>query len=122
MVSTLQIPIEYVEELDVPELLVTVDCQYGEGNVTYFQAEHVAVIDHHQVSGVLPPLNEVRSNLGACATVVRELLQAEGMDINDNKRLSTALYYGLMTDTNNFTEVYHPLDRDLQDDAFLKGA
>ena len=120
MVSTLQIPIEYVEELDVPELLVTVDCQYGEGNVTHFQAEHVAVIDHHQVSGALPPLNEVRSNLGACATVVRELLQAEGMDINDNKRLSTALYYGLMTDTNNFTEVYHPLDRDLQDDAFFE--
>lgn len=120
MVSTLQIPIEYVEELDNPEMLVTVDCQYGEGNVTYFPAEHVAVIDHHQVSGTLPKLNEVRSNLGACATVVRELLQAEGIDINDNKKLSTALYYGLMTDTNNFAEIYHPLDKDLQDDAVFE--
>lgn len=117
MVSALQIPIEYVEELDTPEMLVTVDCQYGEGNVTRFRAEHVAVIDHHQVSETLPELNEVRSNLGACATVVWDLLRAEGININDNKKLSTALYYGLMTDTNNFAEIHHPLDKDLQDDA-----
>lgn len=117
MVTELKIPIEYVKQLEAPELLITVDCQYGEGNVTRFPAENVAVIDHHQVSGDLPELSEVRSNLGACATVVRELLQAEGIDINDNKKLATALYYGLMTDTNNFTEIFHPLDKDLRDDA-----
>lgn len=117
MVSELEIPIEHVEELEKPELLVTVDCQYGEGNVTRFEAENVAVIDHHQVSGSLPELAEVRSNLGACATVVRELLALEGIDINDDKRLATALYYGLLTDTNQFTEISHPLDKDLRDDA-----
>ena len=117
MVSELQIPIEHVDSLKTPELLVTVDCQYGEGNVTKFDAGTVAVIDHHQVSGVLPPLSEVRSNLGACATVVRELLRLEGVDINKNKGLATALYYGLLTDTNNFTEISHPLDKDLRDDA-----
>ncbi len=117
MVSELGIPVEHVEALEAPELLITVDCQYGEGNVTRFEADTVAVIDHHQVSGTLPPLSEVRSNLGACATVVRELLKLEGVDINDNKSLATALYYGLMTDTNNFTEIFHPLDRDLRDDA-----
>ena len=117
MKDMLQIPVEYVETLEPPELLVTVDCQYGEGNVTRFEAEKVAVIDHHQVSGKLPELNEVRSNLGACSTIVRELLEAEGLEINADKELATALYYGLMTDTNNFTEVSHPLDKDLRDDA-----
>lgn len=117
MVSGLQVPIEYVEKLEEPDLLITVDCQYGEGNVTHFDAKEVAVIDHHQVSGNLPDRNEVRSNLGACATVVRELLKAEGVDINQDQRLATALYYGLMTDTNNFTEISHPLDKDLRDDA-----
>lgn len=117
MVSELGIPIEHVEKLATPELLVTVDCQYGEGNVTHFDAENVAVIDHHQVSGTLPELCEVRSNLGACSTVVRELLSAEGIDINENKKLATALYYGLLTDTNQFTEISHPLDKDLRDDA-----
>lgn len=120
MIEELEIAIEHVETLEKPELLVTVDCQYGEGNVTKFDAEHVAVIDHHQVSGELPAMNEVRSNLGACATVVREMLQAEGMDMNVDKRLSTALYYGLLTDTNNFAEISHPLDKDLRDDAVFE--
>lgn len=120
MVSELKIPIEHVDNLEVPDLLVTVDCQYGEGNVTRFEAKQIAVIDHHQVSGELPELSEVRSNLGACATVVRELLQSEGIDINENKKLSTALYYGLLTDTNNFTEIFHPLDKDLRDDAVFE--
>lgn len=120
MVTELKIPIEYVEELEEAQLLITVDCQYGEGNVTRFPAKTVAVIDHHQVAGKLPKLNEVRSNLGACSTVVRELLQSEGIDLNEDKRLATALYYGLMTDTNNFTEIFHPLDKDLRDDAVFE--
>ena len=117
MVKELHIPIEYVEAIDEAELLITVDCQYGEGNVTKLPAKTVAVIDHHQTSGESSHLWEIRSNIGACATVVRELLKAEGIDINDDKDLATALYYGLMTDTNGFAEIYHPLDMDLRDDA-----
>ena len=117
MVKELEIPIEYVQELKEAELLLTVDCQYGEGNVTCFPAKEIAVIDHHQVARELPRLSEVRSNLGACATLVRELLQQEGIGLNDDKKLATALYYGLLTDTNNFTEISHPLDKNLRDDA-----
>ncbi|MBR5636168.1 MAG: DHH family phosphoesterase, partial [Pseudobutyrivibrio sp.] len=32
-----------------------------------------------------------------------------------DKKLSTALYYGLMTDSNNFSEIQHPLDMDMRD-------
>lgn len=77
MVQELNIPIEYEAQLEKPELLVTVDCQYGEGNVTHFEAAEVAVIDHHQVGGELPALSEVRSNLGSCSTLVKELYEAE---------------------------------------------
>lgn len=117
MIKELAIPLSYVTRLQKPDLLVTVDCQYGEGNVTRFEAGEIAVIDHHQVSGHLPVLNEVRSNLGSCSTLVRELLRLEGIDFNYDKRLSTALYFGLLKDTNNFTEISHPLDKDLRDDA-----
>lgn len=120
MLQELEIPIEYVETIKKPELLITVDCQYGQGNVTKFDAEKVAVIDHHQIGGELPEFNVVRSNLGSCSTVVRELLLAEGIDFNYNKKLSTALYYGLMTDTNNFAEIAHPLDKDMRDDALIE--
>ncbi|MBQ4537525.1 MAG: DHH family phosphoesterase [Lachnospiraceae bacterium] len=117
MVEELQIPIEHKETLELPELLITVDCQYGEGNVTRFETQNVAVIDHHQICGELPELNEVRSNLASCSTIVWDLLEKEKVNVNEDKNLATALYYGLMTDSNNFTEVSHPLDKDLRDDA-----
>lgn len=116
MIEKLGIPVEYVTALNKkPELLVTVDCQYGESNVTGFEAENIAVIDHHQVSGNMPKLCEIRSSYGSCATVMAGLLKKEGMDINEDADLATALYYGLMTDTNGFEEVSHPADKDLRD-------
>jgi len=120
MMENLHIPAEYVKELEKPELLVMVDCQYGESNAMRFEAEHVAVIDHHQVSSQLPELNEVHSNYGSCATVLFEMLQAEGFDINEDEDLATALYYGLMTDTGNFSEISHPADKDLRDAAHFR--
>mgnify|MGYP001242977519 CR=1 FL=1 len=113
MVDSLGIPIEHVDFLDNPQLLVTVDCQYGGGNVTFFKAENVAVIDHHRVSGELPAMNRVMSYMGSCATIVWDMLREEGVEINRN--LATALYYGLYTDTGEFTEITHSLDRDLRD-------
>ena len=117
MIDNLGIEVEYVEELDKPELLINVDCQYAESNVTKFEADNVAVIDHHQVSGELPRLSEVRSNYGSCSTVIYELMQLENIDINEDENLATALFYGLMTDTGGFSEVSHPSDKDLRDIA-----
>ena len=122
MNENLGINCEHTEELTAPELLVTVDCQYGESNVTVFPAKQVAVIDHHQVSGTLPAMSEVRSNYGSCSTVLYEMLRAEGIDINADRDLATALYYGLMTDTSDFTEISHPSDRDLRDIAVFNKA
>lgn len=119
MIEKLEIPINYVSELERPDLLVTVDCQYGEGNVTRFEADQVAVIDHHRLGKSIPVLNEVRSYLGACSTLVWDMLSAEGFDVNKNHRLSTALYYGLYSDTNGFSEISHPLDKDMRDDMFF---
>ncbi len=120
MVEELKIPVEYAPDLDetVPFLLTT-DCQYGQRNVTATRAETVAVIDHHQVTGSLPELAEVRSNIGSCSTIVWDMLREEGIDVNENKDLATALYYGLFTDTNAFSEMSHPLDRDLVDNLVI---
>lgn len=117
MIKELEIPVEYVSSLEPPQLLVTVDCQYGGGNVTRFEAQEVAVIDHHRISGTLPRLAEVKSNLGACSTLVWELLKKENVNPNADRKLATALYYGLYTDTSSFAEISHPLDKDLRDEA-----
>ena len=122
MQTILAIPAEYVEELKKPEIIIYVDCQKGESNVTDFEADNYAVIDHHQVLGTLPPLAEVRSGYGSCSTIMSELLELEGLDINESENIATALYYGLMTDTTGFTEIQHPVDKDLRDKAAFNRA
>lgn len=117
MIEQLHIPIIHVDTLEKPSLLLTVDCQYGGGNVTHFDAEQVAVIDHHRVSVTLPKMNEVRSFLGACSTLIWQMLKDEQYDVNGNEDLATALYYGLYMDTGNLAEIAHPLDKDLRDEA-----
>ncbi len=117
MTEYLEIPLEYVKEIPEAELLVTVDCVYGEGNVTKFPAKKVAVIDHHMCNKTVSDLMEVRSGYGSCASVVAELLQGEGFDINETTGVATALYYGLYADTNAFGELNHPADKDLRDFA-----
>ncbi len=114
LIEQLNIPIEYVRNLkEKPELLLLTDCQYGEGNVKKFKADNIAVIDHHQVTTMLPRANEVRSNLGSCCTVIWNLLKIEDEVYFIDSSIGTALYYGLYSDTNAFSEISHPLDRDM---------
>ena len=116
MLSELSIPVSYEPEFEEdPELLITVDCQYGQRNVTTTRAKNIAIIDHHQLTVTLPELAEIRSNIGSCATIVWDLIRTEGLDVTSDKNLSTALYYGLFSDTNRLSEVSHPLDRDMID-------
>ncbi len=116
MVKELEIPIDHVESIgDFDGLLITVDCQYGAGNVKKFDAQNVAIIDHHQQEVYDIPQSEIRSFLGSCSTLVWDMLMEEGFDVNDHPDVSTALWYGLFTDTNGFSELNHPIDRDMRD-------
>ena len=67
MVKKLEIPIEYVPFISTeekPDLLITVDCQYGEKNVTKTEAKKVAIIDHHrklvETDNILSNINNER--------------------------------------------------------------
>lgn len=113
----LQIPLEYVEELEEkPELLVCVDCRYGGGNVRKFEAETSAVIDHHpsgRYDPALPELSEVRDRYGSCSTILWDMLSEAGFD--PDAHLATALFYGLYMDTARMQELRHPKDMDMRD-------
>ena len=115
MIDKLGIPAEHVSELPECDLLITTDCQYGEGNVTRFEAPNIAIVDHHQADVVLDENCYIRSNLASCSTIVWDLLRNEDYPLSDDKDLMTALYYGLYSDSNAFTEMFHPLDRDMRD-------
>ncbi len=118
LISELDIPLEYVTELNNPELLLTVDCQYGQGNVTHFDAKNVAVIDHHNTGKLSDDMAEIRSNYASASTICYAMLKAERYDINGDTPMATALYYGLYMDSDHFSEIGHPLERDMID--FLK--
>ena len=120
MVEELHIPVEYIpvgmgETVQVEGLLITVDCQYGSGNVTGLVCDEIAIIDHHQLDREEVPQSEIQPKLGSCATLVWKLLKDEEFDIDAEVYLGTALYYGLYTDTNQFTELDNPLDRDMRE-------
>lgn len=119
IIDKLNIPVEYINEPDVtigvPELLLTVDCQYGEGNVQHIDAANVAMIDHHNTGRESDDMCEIRSNIVSCSTICYDLLKAEGYDVNKDIAVATALYYGLFMDSNELSEVRHPLERDMLD-------
>lgn len=120
LVKELDIPIEHIRNVEkkVPaDLVVTVDCQCGEGNVSLYPAKEYALIDHHRVERELPRLHRVEGNLGACSTLVWMMLCEEGIDINTDEDLATALYYGLYKDTGNFDTLYQEKDLQLKETA-----
>lgn len=123
MVENLHIPIEYIrvdrdESVEVEGLLITVDCQYGSGNVSGISAKEVAIIDHHQQENESLSNSIISPNLGSCSTLVWKLLRDEGFEITE-ENLGTALYYGLYTDTNQFTELSNPLDMDMRESVIV---
>ena len=120
MVKELKIPVKYVppreDELIACEgLLLTVDCQYGTGNVTGLTADTIAIIDHHQQEVDDIELCVINSSLGSCSTLVWKLLTDAGYIVHDNDGLGTALYYGLYMDTNQFSEIFNPVDMDMRE-------
>ena len=118
MIEKLHIPVCHVSDLEEPDLLITVDSQYGQSNIQKFSAKEICVIDHHEVDDrtKLPQLSEVMENYGSCATVLYGLLKDADYDLQSDKTLQTALYYGLYTDTGKFQELWHPADKDMWDE------
>ena len=116
MIEKLSIPLEYLPIPEgEPELLVTVDCRAGQRNVSPMPYRNLAVIDHHELAPgeILPSLHEVRTDCGACASLVWTLLTQAGFPM-ENRLLSTALYYGLYMDTQKFKGA-EKLDREMLD-------
>ena len=123
LIDALDIELLYVNELPGDtDLLVTVDCQRGAGNVRALplpDGADFAVLDHHR-----PEIPEgehciIRPSLASCSTLVWDLLVKEGFVMD--RRIETALFYGLYMDTNGMAELAHPLDRDMAELAVDSG-
>lgn len=124
MIKLFEIGITHIEPSDLlkcpPELLITIDCQDGESNVTSLPRKELAAIDHHRAEcggkNEKDVLREVRSDYGACSTILWSMLKDVGFELN--KTLSSALYYGLYMDTVEFKSLSssHDQDRNMREE------
>jgi len=83
-----------------------------------------AVVDHHPGDGVGKAHTDVRTEYGACATIITEYFQELGYEApdaddgdGDPKRplpanVATGLMYGIQADTNNLTKGCSPAEFD----------
>jgi phosphoglycolate phosphatase len=115
MMIRLSVPVEFIDASGHAGSLVVVDSQYGAGNVTKIAADNVFVFDHHRVEKSEAGVSVINPHLGSCSTLVWDLLRKEDFPFGRYPDVSTALYYGLFSDTNGLSEIYHPLDKDMRD-------
>lgn len=116
MIDICEIPVAYVKELPKTDLLLLVDGQYGRGNVYRFEADNIAMIDHHMPSMKKTENAFIDYSYQSCSTIVWELLKEEGYDVKANEKLSIAFLYGLYTDTSSYVDLYKKHDIAMRDE------
>lgn len=96
---------------DWSDTVALVDTQPGAGNNSLAAGVLVtAVIDHHSWRDATDRARyvDVRPGLGATSTILTEYLRAAGLE--PDPRLSTALFYGIKTDTRGLSRSAGPAD------------
>lgn len=104
MVELLPMSILNNEEFTMEEEdeIILIDSQQGNRNVNNFPGKIIACIDHHPMQEVKNYLfYDIRSHIGACATIIGEYFQENQILIS--KDTATALVYGIKMDTANLT-------------------
>jgi nanoRNase/pAp phosphatase (c-di-AMP/oligoRNAs hydrolase) len=113
MVTTLRLELEPIANLErqLRETVVLVDTQPGRKNNSLPPgARPAAVIDHHPDWGSNEgvPFLDLREGYGATSTIVTEYLQE--LEVPIRKRLATALFYGITSETRNLGREAQPAD------------
>lgn len=104
------VPVEYTHGPLEADLLVAVDCQYGQSNVERLASCELVMIDHHIKTVEDSSKNLIRSEYQSCSTLVYELLLEEKYPVQENPQLMVALLYGLYTDTASFADLFESAD------------
>jgi nanoRNase/pAp phosphatase (c-di-AMP/oligoRNAs hydrolase) len=110
LVKLLNIPMERIEEIDLTEFNRTAILDGQPSHFNILENHHFdVIIDHHPiVKGYNATFKDIRPSYGSTSTIMTEYLNAAR--IKPTIRLSTALLYGIKTDTNNFERDTRPED------------
>lgn len=99
--------------------IILIDAQKSNGNTYDLECKDVVSIDHHPIfRNVDYVYSDIRSNVGACASIVASYFVENNVDIPQN--IATALLYGIKVDTANLTRGVSKLDMDMFYELFFK--
>jgi len=115
LVRRLKIQTIPVKDLDLANfsVIILIDTQPKTGNNALPMSIHPhIVIDHHPLrkESTRCPYFDIRPEYGSTATILTEYFRS--LAIVPSKRVATALYYGLKTDTNNLLRSRNKADLD----------
>jgi len=101
MLRVLDIDIVPIKEIDQRNFdkFVVVDSQ-PDHHECFAMFRYDAIIDHHPLSCDSAAFNDIRSEYGACSTMMTEYIKAA--EIKPSENLATALIMGIKTDTKGF--------------------
>lgn len=111
MVDTFKIcatPLNQLPKLPQNAMVICVDSQRGNGNVTELRGEVSACIDHHPTFAVTEDNFQDLRCVGACSSLVAEYFQMLG--IAPDRDTASALLYGMQVDTHRFSRGVTELD------------
>ena len=114
MLSNLKMAVHRTRTVRSPRRLqlVLLDCQPGPGNVNLPEGVRpLAVIDHHPLRAQTRKLDfyDVRPHYGACATILFEYLDEQGLALPRN--VATALFHAISSETQSLGREGSPADR-----------
>jgi nanoRNase/pAp phosphatase (c-di-AMP/oligoRNAs hydrolase) len=98
--------------LGVEDWAVLVDAQKGNSNITDLATDEVAVIDQLEYMGNRGyHFEDIRPEVGSCSAIIAGYFFEN--NIAPPKLLATALFYGIIMDTNNLTRGASQFDIDM---------
>jgi nanoRNase/pAp phosphatase (c-di-AMP/oligoRNAs hydrolase) len=115
MITKLQIPLRSIQTINLFNftMVALVDCQPFSGNSPLPRSIVPSIVIDHHPARKISLLKEVafvdiRPDYGSTSSIVAGYLFNEGVDIN--RKLATALYYGIMSDTRYLGRDAHEVD------------
>lgn len=107
---------QFSSDMIESDLIVMVDSQKGNGNVTDLIGDEFAVIDHHPTFVKVDYKYEDLRICGACASIIAEYYKI--LEIEPEEKVATALLYGIKMDTLQFSRGVTPFDIKMFDYLF----
>lgn len=115
MIKDLKIEIINVNDLDCmneDDEIILVDSQKGNINVKDITGKAIICIDHHPMTeGGNYIYKDIRSNVGACVSIIAEYYFENNIEIPEN--VATAIIYGIKIDTASLMRGVSQLDLDI---------